>query len=170
MKEYVWLFPVIFMFHEMEEIIGFKFFLQKNKDELENRFPRIAKNYKDFSTEGFAFATYEEFILSIAISALAYFIDTNILWYIWLGVFIGCDIHFFIHLIQMSIFKRYIPACITSLICLPINTLIICKCILYIQKPYLPAIAFILLGGLMVLINLKLAIKLIGWFTRKTNS
>ena len=27
MKEYVWLFPIIFMFHDMEEIIRFKFFL-----------------------------------------------------------------------------------------------------------------------------------------------
>ena len=29
MKEYVWFFPIIFMFHDMEEIIGFKFFLRK---------------------------------------------------------------------------------------------------------------------------------------------
>ena len=54
MKEYVWLFPIIFMFHDMEEIIGFKFFLRQNTAELQKRFPFILRRYKDFSTEGFA--------------------------------------------------------------------------------------------------------------------
>ena len=91
MKEYVWLFPIIFMFHDMEEIIGFKFFLRQNGVDLEKRFPFILKRYKDFSTEGFALAVYEELILCIAISALAYFIDRNFLWYLWLGASSGTD-------------------------------------------------------------------------------
>ena len=74
MKEYVWLFPIIFMFHDMEEIIGFKFFLRQNEAELKNRFPFILRRYKDFSTEGFALAVYEELILCILISTLAYFL------------------------------------------------------------------------------------------------
>ena len=71
MKEYVWLFPIIFMFHDMEEIIGFKFFLRQNEAELKQRFPLILRRYKNFSTEGFALAVYEELILCIAISVLA---------------------------------------------------------------------------------------------------
>ncbi len=167
MKEYVWLFPVIFMFHEMEEIVGFRFFLEKNKDELQKRFPFIYRCYKDFSTEGFALAVYEELILCILISSLAYFLDRNIIWYIWLGAFIGCDIHFFIHLLQASIFRHYIPACITSVICLPVNTLIICRCITAIEDPFSFAAGFIIVGALFVFANLKLAQKLIGCFTRK---
>jgi len=170
MKEYVWLFPIIFMFHEMEEIIGFKFFLEKNKEELQRRFPSIYKSCKDYSTEAGAVTVYEELILCILISTLAYLFDTDILWYIWLGAFIGCDLHFFIHLIQMSIFRHYIPSCITSIICLPVNTLIICKCILCINEPYLPAIAFMLLGGVFVFINLHFARRLFDWFTRRTHS
>ena len=77
MKEYVWLFPIIFMFHDMEEIIGFKFFLRQNEAELQKRFPFFLRRYENFSTEGFALAVYEELILCIAISALAYFIDLN---------------------------------------------------------------------------------------------
>ena len=105
MKEYVWLFPIIFMFHDMEEIIGFKFFLRQNEAELQKRFP---------------------FIL-----------------------------------------RRYIPACITSLICLPINTLIICKCILCIQDSALFAGAFMALGAILVFINIIIAQKLMGWFTKR---
>ena len=167
MKDYVWLFPVIFMFHEMEEIIGFKFFFQQNKDELNKRFPFILRCYKDFSTEGFALAVYEELILCIAISTLAYFIDRNFLWYIWLGAFLGCDLHFFIHLIQVSICRRYIPACITSLICLPVNTLIICKCLLCIEDSILFAGAFMALGAILVFINIFIAHALMRWFTKR---
>ena len=83
MKDYVWLFPVIFMFHEMEEIIGFKFFLERNKDKLNNLSPFIFHHYKDYSTEGFALAVYEELILCILISTLAFFLNKNILWYLW---------------------------------------------------------------------------------------
>ncbi len=167
MKEYVWLFPIIFMFHDMEEIIGFKFFLRQNQAELENRFPFILRRYKDFSTEGFALAVYEELILCILISTLAYFLDRNFLWYIWLGAFLGCDLHFFIHLIQVSIYRRYIPACITSLICLPVNTLIICKCILCIEDTALFAGAFMALGACLVFVNIFIAQKLMGWFTKR---
>ncbi len=167
MKEYVWLFPVIFMFHEMEEIIGFKFFLEKNNDELQKRFPRILRLYKDFSTEGFALAVYEELILCLLLSTLAFFLDINILWYLWLGAFIGCDLHFFVHLIQVSIFRRYIPACITSLICLPVNTLIICKCLVTIEGAFSTAGFFIASGALLVLINIFFAQSLSGWFTRR---
>lgn len=169
MKEYVWLFPIIFMFHDMEEIIGFKFFLRQNKTELHKRFPLILRRYEDFSTEGFALAVYEELILCILISALAYFLDLNFLWYLWLGAFIGCDLHFFIHLIQVSVFRRYIPACITSLICLPVNTLIICKCILSIEDTALLACCFMAAGAILVFINIILAQKLMGWFTRKVS-
>lgn len=168
MKEYVWLFPVIFMFHEMEEIIGFKFFLNKNHDELEKRFPVILRCYKDFSTEGFALAVYEELFLCILISTLAYFFDKPVLWYLWLGAFLGCDLHFFIHLIQVSIYRRYIPACITSLICLPINTLIICKCLLCIEDSALFAASFMVLGAILVFVNIFIAQKLMGWFTKVT--
>ena len=106
MKEYVWLFPIIFMFHDMEEIIGFKYFLRQNTAELQQRFP---------------------FIL-----------------------------------------RRYIPACITSLICLPVNTLIICKCLLCIVDSALYAGAFMAVGAILVFVNIFIAQKLMGWFTKKT--
>ncbi len=168
MREYVWLFPVIFMFHEMEEIVGFNFFLKKNGEEIKKLYPRIYSKYKDFSTEGFALATYEEFIMCILVCLLAYFLDYNWLWYLWLGAFLGCDLHFFIHLLQAGIFKKYIPACITSVICLPVNTLIICRCLSEIkEQSYIPAI-FIILGVILVCLNLRFAISIIGWFTRKT--
>lgn len=167
MSPFVWLFPVIFIFHEMEEIIGFNFFLKKNKKEIEDLFPRLALRYKNFSTEGFAVAVYEELILCVLICTLAYFLDYDWLWYIWLGAFLGCDFHFFVHLIQVSIYRKYIPSSITSIICLPINTLIICECLKAIDGPSLYTVSFMLIGMAGVFVNFRFAQKLIGFVTRK---
>ena len=71
MKDYILLLPILFIFHDMEEIIGFGYFFRNNK-QLFERFPKITEAYKDFSTEGFALAVYEEFIPFFGISLLAF--------------------------------------------------------------------------------------------------
>ncbi|MBR3281713.1 MAG: HXXEE domain-containing protein, partial [Ruminococcus sp.] len=37
MDKYVWLFPVIFIIHDMEEIIGIGIWLRKNKELIEQK-------------------------------------------------------------------------------------------------------------------------------------
>lgn len=170
MKQYVWLFPLIFIFHDMEEIIGYGIWLKRNKTMLEEKYPGIIKSYKDFSTEGFSLAVFEEFLLSVLFSALSLLTDYNFLWFIWLGGFIGCALHFVIHIGQSVILRQYIPAVITSIICLPISCYVIYKCILSINIDYkITAACFIILGVALVGINLKFVQMLIGWFTRKMN-
>ena len=61
MREYLLLLPIIFIFHDMEEIIGFGWFFRNNPD-IFKRFPIITKAYKDYTTAGMALAVYEEFI------------------------------------------------------------------------------------------------------------
>ncbi|RYM02943.1 HXXEE domain-containing protein [Sporolactobacillus sp. THM7-7] len=39
----IWLFPILFMFHDFEEIIFMKSWLIKNKYYLSQRFPRFTK-------------------------------------------------------------------------------------------------------------------------------
>lgn len=63
--------------------------------------------------------------------------------------------------------KQYIPAAITSVICLPVSVWIIYKCFLTIQGEWWYVAAFIVVGIVMVAVNLKFAQKLIGWFTVK---
>ena len=79
MKEYILLLPIIFIFHDMEEIVGFERFFSKNPD-LFDRHPKIMKAYKGFKTDGFALAVYEEFIPFFGISLLASFFPGNILY------------------------------------------------------------------------------------------
>lgn len=169
MERYVWLFPLIFIFHDMEEIIGFGIWLEKNKYILKTKYPKIAKTYQNFSTEGFALAVFEELILCIFFCAIAVITDMNCIWYIWLGSFIACTLHFVIHVGQSIAMKQYIPATITSIICLPFSIWIIYKCSLQIMDNFYIAAIFIIAGIVIVAVNLKLAQKMIGWFTRKMN-
>ena len=55
MKQYLLLLPIIFIIHDMEEIIGFRWFFRNNPT-IFDRFPRITKAYKDCTTAGMALA------------------------------------------------------------------------------------------------------------------
>lgn len=70
MREYLLLLPIIFIFHDMEEIIGFGWFF-RNNPEIFKRFPVITKAYKDYTTAGMALAVYEEFIPFFGVSLMA---------------------------------------------------------------------------------------------------
>ena len=168
MEKYVWLFPIIFIFHDMEEIIGFGIWLKINKPILCKKYPNILNTYRDFSTEGFSLAVFEELVLCIAFSVFALLLDIQPLWYLWLGGFIACTLHFIIHIGQAIVMRQYIPATATSIICLPISLWILYKCFLTIINEWWYVAIFIVVGILVVLINLKFAQKMIGWFTKKT--
>ena len=124
MERYVWLFPVIFMFHEMEEIIGFHLWLNGNMGMLKEKYPRIAKEYDHHSTEGFALAVFEEYLLCIAISILS--VVTG--WYgLWLGGLVAFALHLAVHIGQSVVIRKYIPAVATSVIVLPLSVALIWK-------------------------------------------
>ena len=107
MITYVWLLPIIFIFHDMEEIVGFIPWYKKNKYFLEHHYPQISKIYRNTCTEAFALAVYEELLICICICILALFTQY---YELWLGIFIGLTLHFIIHIFQSLIIRQYIPA------------------------------------------------------------
>lgn len=121
MKEILWLFPIIFMIHEMEEIIGFRIWLDKNVDIL-NKYPLFSKLKENFSYEGFSVAVLEQYLLCILITALSIYCENSL---IWIGFFIAFIIHLAIHILQSIVIRKYIPALITSIILLPISLAIV---------------------------------------------
>ena len=118
-------FPLLFIFHDLEEIIGMRRFINRNADMLQSRFPFLSNRFKNFTTEGFALAVMEEFVVFTAISLVAIYFDTSLFWNIWFGGFLGLTAHYVVHIIQALVIRRYIPALITSIICLPISVLIL---------------------------------------------
>ena len=97
MKDYILLLPIIFIFHDMEEIIGFGRFFKKNPDLFE-RCPKTLAPYRNFSTAGFALAVYEEFIPFFGVSLLAYYFPNYILYGLWFGIFLSLAAHLLVHL------------------------------------------------------------------------
>lgn len=115
----VWLFPIIFMFHEFEEIIFFESWIKKNKDYLSERYPKLAKRFlshiEGLSVPAFAVAVAEEFLLLSIVTVLAVIFN----WYlVWLAIFMGYFIHLLIHMVQCCVFRRYIPGIYTTMLSL----------------------------------------------------
>ena len=168
MDKYIWLFPVIFIFHDMEEIIGMKRFIHKNYDDIIAKYPfaeNVLKGYRNINTDAFAFAVYEELILLIMICLLVELTAAPIAAGIWFGGLIGFFIHLFVHIGQAMLIKKYIPALITGIISIPPCIWLALKCYpLLTMSPAL--IAGILIGIPGVAINLRFA----HFLMRKYNS
>ena len=159
------LLPILFIFHDMEEIIGFGRFFQKNPDIFE-RFPRVTAPYRNYSTAGMALAVYEEFIPFFGVSLLAYYYPGEILNALWYGLMVSLTAHFLIHIGQSVYIRKYIPSLITSIICLPVSLVIIVKCMDFIEFDF-PALLCIIVGIIGMIVNLKFAHMLMHWYVKR---
>ncbi len=165
MEKYVWLFPILFIFHDMEEIIGFGIWIKKNRTMLDERYPKISKIYDNYSTEGMALAVFEELVICILFCILALALKNTVFWLIWFGGFVAYTFHLIIHVGQSLVIRKYIPALITSIIALPISIWVINRCVQELNCGIGTLILFSLLGILIVGLNLKFAQSLISKFT-----
>lgn len=115
----VFLLPVFFMLHELEEIIGIRLWLDKNGAELYNRFSRfkqIIRRLDSITTPAFTAIVAEEFILVSFCTFLSAYTGNWIAWYCCLMAF---GLHLFAHIIQFLLWRRYIPVIVTSLCSFP---------------------------------------------------
>ncbi|MCR4776411.1 MAG: HXXEE domain-containing protein [Saccharofermentans sp.] len=124
MREYLLLLPLIFIFHDMEEMVGFGWFF-RNNPELYKRFPKAMKNYIGFTEMGMAIGVYEELLLFGGAALLAYYFLSKILYAVWFGFFMALAGHFIIHIGHTIYIRKYIPSFITSVICLPVSVMIL---------------------------------------------
>ncbi|MBI3170603.1 MAG: HXXEE domain-containing protein [Chloroflexi bacterium] len=112
----LWLLPAVFMFHDFEEIIMVRPWLQKNTPLLRERFPKLAERVlpqlESLSTSAFALAVAEEFILLTALTLAA--VEFK-LYAMWTGAMLGFFFHLLVHLGQFLAFRKYIPAVLTSI-------------------------------------------------------
>lgn len=164
MNELVWIFPILFIFHDMEEIIGFGLWLTKNRAFLDNKYPKISNTYKPYSTEGMAVAVMEELVLCLVICFISRFTG---FYGLWLGGFVAYTVHLIIHIGQSIVIRKYIPAYITSLICIPVSVWVIVRSITLLSYSISGVIVYSLIGIVVIAANLKIAHKIIHIFTKK---
>lgn len=155
MKEFILLLPIIFIFHDMEEVVGFGWFFRKNPW-IFDRFPKFMNAYRGVTTAGFAAGVYEEFIPFFGVSLMAYFFPNKILYAFWFGMFLSLAGHFIIHIGQTMYLRKYIPSFATSLICLPVSVNILLRTARLMTFDAVTA-TVIVASILLMMANLKLA-------------
>ncbi|SHF35761.1 HXXEE domain-containing protein [Dysgonomonas macrotermitis] len=116
----VLLLPIIFMIHDFEEILFFKWWIRKYEGYLIKHYPRLSSkmlpHVKGLSTPAFSLAVCEEFVLISIAAFTAVYMEY---YYIWLMLFMAFSIHLVVHIIQWIIIRKYIPCIITSILFLP---------------------------------------------------
>ena len=143
MREYLLLLPLIFIFHDMEEIVGFGWFFRRNPW-LYERFPKVMKNYVGFTEMGMAIGVYEELLLFGGVSLAAYYFPCKLLYAVWFGFFLDLTAHFVVHIGHTIYIRKYIPSFITSVMCLPVSVIVLYKAAHYLTFDLITAVGVVI--------------------------
>lgn len=155
--------PLLFVFHDFEEIIGMRAWTARNAADICQRFPRFAFIFKSTTTtEGFALAVAEEFVLLLIICGVT-FTGIRVFNLLWLGTFIAFSLHLVVHIGQAVVIRKYIPALATSILVLPVSIWLIADCIGLFKAEILEIVIYSLVATVAVVANLFLA----HWLARK---
>ncbi|NMB87960.1 MAG: HXXEE domain-containing protein [Chloroflexi bacterium] len=113
---WMWLLPVVFMIHDFEEILMIKVWVGKNRENLNRRFPGLARrllpNFDRLSTAGLAVIAGEEFVL---LAVLTGWCVERQGYALWAGLTLGFLLHLGMHIVQWLVYGGYVPVILTSL-------------------------------------------------------
>ncbi|SDN48335.1 HXXEE domain-containing protein [Acetanaerobacterium elongatum] len=166
----IWLFPVVFMIHDFEEIIFMRPWFKKRKDELQKRFPRFAKKIAQSakrSTAAFAVGVLEIFTLLAAFNVLAYCFDWYWLWYMQFAAF---AVHLVFHLVQSIAMRGYVPAMVTSVLALPYCVWAFMVVAQLNMFTVLQSVLLTMAGLVVISVNMIAAFKLMSCFDQYFNN
>lgn len=111
----IWLFPIIFMIHEFEEIIFMRWWLGKYKEPILSKYPNLGKRvlgqFELISTEAFSLIVAEEFIIVSIVVVISAFTNN---FELYIGLILAYSIHLLAHLIQTIVIRKYTPGTITT--------------------------------------------------------
>lgn len=160
----VWMFPVIFMLHDFEEIIMAEVWGNRYRKNINAVWPKrqpFGLNYiHSCQTSALAIGVAVEFLLFSLISLFSVVFQSYFLWY---SAFLGVTIHLvFVHMLICIQFKHYVPGVITSVIfILPsIRFLCVAKMILHYDPGTI--LLSLLLGIVLIMIIIPVLHKSMG--------
>ena len=106
--QFYFLFPALFMLHELEEIVWMPSFVKKISIQYPNN--RILTYYTPFA---FNFIVLEQFLILMTSLYLSYqFNNYNI----YASIIIAYIYHVFGHLIQTIVIRKYVPGLLTGIL------------------------------------------------------
>lgn len=117
----LWLFPILFMFHDFEEILFVESWNAKYGEQIKEDIPpymrRMYSTMTRMTTRNFAVDVLFVYILVVMVTCIAVFFSFYLLYLAVVAVFF---IHVFTHLGQSIFLKKYTPGVVTAvLIALP---------------------------------------------------
>lgn len=158
----VWLFPVVFMLHEFEEIILIEPWQKKfqwKRETFKGRWP-----FPDFiSTESFSCAVAEEFILVSAVTLIGCLTNNYLLWF---GAYFACILHFVLHLTIGLYFRNYVPGVVSAVLLFPIGAYNLYKGVTLMQVSKTELVIYAVIGTVLLLLNLMMLHKLMKLFEK----
>ncbi|TCS95737.1 HXXEE domain-containing protein [Hazenella coriacea] len=113
----LWLFPIVFMFHDFEEILTVEKWVQHNKEKVLTLLPESARKYLyssfKMTTVQFANDVFWIFLAITIATVLAVVFSFYYLFLMFLMIFFA---HVFTHLGQALYLRKYTPGVITSVL------------------------------------------------------
>jgi hypothetical protein len=165
----IWLFPIVFMFHDFEEIILGEFWLKKNAGELRLRLSRVFPVFFvdqvsvvfEKSTPELAFSVSLIFALTVLSSSLAAVFHLY-------GLFLAASslffLHGFMHIGQAIVLRKYVPAVISSVVFVVPYGLVLMTRLLWEGIVGLPGLLVYLVIAIVLVIPFILVMHRIGEF------
>lgn len=115
-------FPIVFMMHELEEIIWMPDFYKRiysSKKQL----PKVVENtLKESNSKKFSFIVLEEFLLLGFATVLCYSYSQ---YNLYVAITVGYGIHIVGHVIQALFLRQYVPGLITGIISIVIMWILV---------------------------------------------
>ena len=162
---YILIFPAIFMLHEFEEMIFLKSWLNRNASMLERKIPfahKAIRQMSQLSSSGFALAVFEEFVIVLLAVAVSFYFEW---YYAWIAIFTAFTFHLLVHIVQWLCLRHYIPAVVTSALCLIYSWFAFVELLNVFD--WVIIILCFLAGVVFMIVNLLLAHKLGFWFDER---
>lgn len=124
----MFLFPLVLMLHEFEEIIFLRLWFHRNKATLRTRFPvagrHIVQHVERLSKAAFALIVAEELVIMSLVTVLEVMSE---LYLLFAGFVVAFLLHLIVHGVQFVIWRGYIPAIVTAVLTVPY-----CVAVLYL--------------------------------------
>ena len=151
--QFYFLFPALFMLHELEEIIWMPSFVEKLSTHFSDN--RILSYYTPFTFNAIVF---EQFLILLLSLFLSYQFNN---YTIYITIVIAYIYHVFGHLIQTVVIRKYVPGLLTGILTSLFS--------LYYLNPNIPIelFGYSLLTLLVIILNLVLSFVVLHKMSRR---
>jgi uncharacterized protein with HXXEE motif len=161
------MFPVVFMFHDFEELCFLESWIRRNANDIRNRFSgKMWTRLEGYSTSALGIAILMMFLFVSFTSILSVLLN---LYTLFAAAMIVFTVHNFVHIIQPILLRRYVPAMGSSIITLPYSLYVL----RYMNQLNLfmwrDAMTFSVFFGVLTFLYLAAAQRIGLWIDRRFN-